>query len=515
MKKCYLLSAEEMKSCDRRTTDIFLVPSLVLMERAALCVAEEIEKRFVKGGKVLIVAGCGNNGGDGIAAGRILRQHGFAVDFVLIGNREKWTEQMGRQVEIAEKYGCLMQSKIENEEYDIVVDALFGIGLSKKAEGAFAECIGKINAMKAFVCSVDIPSGIHADTGEVMGAAVEAELTVTFAYAKLGHMLYPGCMYAGELVIRDIGITEDGFGGRMPKVYTFRQEIKEGMPKREKSGNKGTFGKVLVIAGSLNMSGASELCAKSVYRVGAGMVKVVAPEENRIILQSDVPEALLTTYSSGEQTDLEEIKQKLEKDMEWADCIVAGPGIGKNSEAVFLVKQVLSGTEKPLVLDADGLNLLAGSAELKEALVKREGPVILTPHVAECARLYGCTTEEMKKSLFTKPRELADRWNCVVVCKDARTVVAFPKEEMLYLNTTGNDGMAAAGSGDVLAGMITGLLAQGMEAGEAAAFGVYLHGTAGDCAAACTGKYAVMAGDLVEQLKYILEGNRNGKGTEK
>lgn len=497
MERSYLLSSSEMKYCDRTTIEYYGMLSPVLMERAALCVAEEIEKRFTRGGNVLIAAGCGNNGGDGIAAGRILMQRGFSVDFVLIGDRDKCSPETDRQLAVLEKYGCPVQGKIEKKEYDIVVDALFGIGLSRDVEGLYAESIDIINRMKSFICSVDIPSGICADTGEVLKTAVKAGLTVSFAFEKLGHALYPGCLYAGELVVRDIGITRESFRGKMPSVYTFHGRVKDGLPERDGGGNKGTFGKVLVIAGSVNMSGACELCAKSVYRIGAGMVKVITPEENRKIIQTNVPEALVATYSADESY------AGLSEDAAWADCIVAGPGIGKGEAAGSMIGQLLSETEKPLVLDADALNLLSESCGLKAMLKRRKGAVILTPHVAECARLYGCSPAEIKRGLLTKPKELAEMWNCVVVCKDARTVVASPLDSSVYLNTSGNDGMATAGSGDVLAGIIAGLLAQGAAPGQAAAMGVYIHGLAGDRAAADTGKYAVMAGDLTEQLKHI------------
>lgn len=487
------------------------MPQAVLMERAALGVAGEIEKRFPPevsvdnppGRRVLVAAGTGNNGGDGLAAGRILMQRGFAVDFFLAGDRSRCGRETERQLAILEKYGCPIQSKIEKEEYDIVVDALFGIGLSRRIEGVCAQAVEKMNRMKAFVCSVDLPSGINTDTGEVMGSAVKADLTVTFAFAKPGQALYPGCTYTGEVILKDIGITAESLLGKAPGIYTFRGNPAEGLPKRDGGGNKGTFGKVLAVAGSVNMSGACALCAESAYRVGAGMVKALTPEENREIIQQNVPEALLSTWSAAEAEN-GSLHATLARDVEWADCIVAGPGLGKSAAAGSLIRQLLAETDKPLVIDADGLNLLSQSDELKEALAARQGPVILTPHVAECARLYGCSAEEIKKEIFHRPKELADMWNCVVVCKDARTVVACPGEQALYLNTSGNDGMATAGSGDVLAGIIAGLLAQGMEAGEAARLGVYIHGAAGDRAAAAVGRYALMAGDLPKQLAGIL-----------
>lgn len=516
LKKEYLISAGEMKEYDRNTIEFFGVPSMVLMERAALAVVEEMEERFPCGGRVLVAAGSGNNGGDGIAVGRILMQRGFAVDFYLAGERRKCSEETEAQIRIIEKYGCPLQDKMGDKEYDIIVDALLGIGLSRELKGGFAETVRKINESGAFICSIDIPSGIHTDNGRVMGEAVKADLTVTFGWKKLGHMLYPGNQYGGEIICRDIGITQESFFEKIPRVYTYMGDAGYGMPCRNKGGNKGTFGKVLVIAGSVNMSGACGLCARAAYRTGAGMVKVITPEENRIIIQSNVPEALLSTYQAeGEISG--EAHNILEEGMKWADCIVIGPGMGMGEMAYAILKQVLEGEKKPLVIDADGLNLLAEYAELKCYLESRKmgedrRQIIFTPHLAEFARLYGCTLEEAKRDILHKPKELADRYGCIVVCKDARTTVAVPEKEEIYMNTSGNDGMATAGMGDVLAGVIGGLLAQGMEAEQAAALGVYIHGTAGDRAAEQKGKYALMAGDVIESLGSVTR--RKGMGVK-
>lgn len=520
MEKKYFVSSAEMKKYDRATINDFQVPSLVLMERAALETVGEIEKRFGKGSRVLVVSGTGNNGGDGIAVGRILMQRGYEVDFVLIGAEEKYSEETRHQLVIIAKYGCTLKSKIESMEYDIIIDALFGIGLSRNVEGIYKKCIETMNSMSGFIVSIDIPSGINADTGAVMNAAVKADITVTFAFEKLGHILYPGCEYCGEVLCKDIGITKESFRGEEgPRVYSYADRYREQaaalMPARSRGGNKGTFGKALVIAGSRNMSGACELCARSAYRIGAGMVKVVTPEENREIIQKNLPEALLSTYTDAEKTESwKEFLQDLKESMKWADCIVIGPGIGKSGTASILFKYVVKESAKPLVIDADGLNLLAESEELQELLrtlsLKESRQIIVTPHVSEFARLYGCRPEEVKKDIISKTKELADRLCCTVVCKDARTAVADYMERDVYLNATGNDGMATAGSGDVLAGIIGGLLTQGVRCREAAEAGVFLHGRLGDLAAERTGRYAVMAGDLTEQLKYILsdEGKR-------
>lgn len=533
--KRYLLSAAEMKRYDRNTSEYFGVPPMVLMERAALAAAEEIQVRCGPKGRVLVAAGCGNNGGDGIAVGRLLLLAGYDVDVWLVGEREKCSGETRRQLEIIEKYGCPVQSKIGNGEYDIIVDALFGIGLSRNLEGIYARAAEEINRSDAFVCAVDLPSGIHTDTGEIMGTAVRADLTVTFAFWKLGHVLYPGCRYAREVVCRQIGITKESFLGKEPGVYTYCGNARLLLPDRDAAGNKGTFGKVLVIAGSLNMSGACELCAKSAYRTGAGMVKVVTPEENRLILQQKVPEALLLTYrvhtpeaadgslperqTFGQNREepgerfRQEFWEKMREALAWADVIVIGPGLGQGEEAGQLLTWALTETGKPIVVDADGINLLARDKALQRYLEEHAGDgrqIVMTPHAGEFARLYGCGVEEGKKGILHKAKELADRYGCTVAAKDARTVVASCRKRERYLNTSGNDGMATAGMGDVLAGITGGLMAQGMTAGEAAEAGVYLHGHAGDLAALETGRHGLMAGDVVRRLgKRAEEGEEN------
>ena len=507
--KRYFVTAEEMKCYDSHTIQHFGVPSLVLMERAALAAAEEIMARTRTGQRVLVVAGCGNNGGDGIAVGRLLRERGYRVEVCLIGAREKCSEETKKQLQIIEKYGCPVQSKIKDAEYDIIVDALFGIGLSREVEGIYAQAIADINAKEAYVCAMDIPSGINADTGAVMGIAVEAALTVTFAFEKLGHILYPGCTYAGEVVCREIGITKESFLGNEPRVFSYKEKAQQLLPERSLGGNKGTFGKVLVIAGSVNMSGACELCARSAYRIGAGMVRVVTPEENRVIIQQNIPEALLTTYQIKQsEADFEKATQKkVLQAFEWADCIAIGPGLGKSMEAKSLLTWAITKTKKPLVIDADGINLLAQTEELKSYLTEQyakgelpERALIMTPHVGEFAGLYGCSAAEAKQAAMDKTKKLAEQYGCVMVCKDARTIIACCGREKIYINTNGNDGMATAGMGDVLTGIIAGLLAQGMPPNEAAAVGVYIHAAAGDLAAKKWGRYALMAGNVTDAI---------------
>ena len=300
----YIVSAEEMRRCDKNTIEKFHIPAAVLMERAALGIVDVILKECrMTRRRVLIAAGTGNNGADGIAVGRLLMQEGFQVTFFLAGERTRFSELMDLQVNIIEAYGGKICTSYPQDEYDIVVDALFGIGLTRTLEGRFKEAVQKMNASKAWKVSVDMPSGIHTDTGEVCGEAVRADVTVTFAYRKLGLVLYPGCDFAGEVYVKQIGITEDSFEGRMPGIFCYDEPVSSLMPRRRPDGNKGTFGKVLVIAGSKTMSGACVLSAEAAFRAGCGMVRILSSKDNKGILGEKLPEAILGLYDTKEELE--------------------------------------------------------------------------------------------------------------------------------------------------------------------------------------------------------------------
>ncbi len=504
----YLVTGQEMKRYDNNTIENFGMEALVLMERAALCTVDEIEKRKHGLQHVLVVAGCGNNGGDGLAIGRLMALAGHTVTFVLMGSKEKCSRETKHQINILEKYGFPIQSKIEKREYDIVIDAIFGIGLTRDVSGDYEKIIESINEMKkTFAVSVDISSGIHAGSGAVLGRAVKADLTVTYGFAKRGHFLYPGADYTGELVIRDIGITPHSFEQDNPLLFTYNGIEDIQMPVRDQSGNKGTFGKVLIIAGQQYMAGACELAGRGCLRSGAGMVRILTHESNRIILQETLPEAMISIYDSDEsEKTLECLRENLRTAMKWADCIVIGPGLGKTRQGEVLLHTVLKESNLPVVIDADGVNLLGSHEDLCGFLSDQpERKVVLTPHMGELAGLAGCTMTEVKETDFTVARETAEKLKCVLISKDARTYICEAGRKEAYLNTSGNSGMATAGSGDVLAGMIGGLLAQGMEAFAASCMGVHLHGLAGDYAAGEKSEYSVIATDIAEAIPVILQ----------
>ena len=489
----YLVTADEMRKYDRNTIERIGIPEMVLMERAALAAYKEIDSRFNTGKTtdrtVLVLAGTGNNGGDGLALARLLSDGGYRVEVRCVGNPDRATEQWKRQREILRNYSVSVGSKASSREYTILVDALFGVGLSRAVTGEYEEAVKEFNNSKGFKVSLDIPSGLHADTGEVTGCAVKADMTVTFGFCKRGLVFYPGCEYAGEVIIAPIGISKQSFFGELPDMFYYDEEPDRLLPKRERSGNKGTFGKVLLVAGSVNMAGAAVLAARAAYRTGAGLVKIISPSENRVILQGAMPEALFGT------------QEELKASLSWADVIVIGPGIGTDEYAENCLRTVIMESNLPLVIDADGLNLLSKEQELRRILTLAAGerPFILTPHVGELSRLTGESIDVLRKNLPFYGRRLAEYLKGVVVAKDARTFVC-GKQMPVCVNIRGNSGMATAGSGDVLTGIIAGLLAQGMPVFEAACAGVYIHACAGDAAAQVLGEHALMAGNITENI---------------
>lgn len=507
----YVVTSAEMKACDYGTTGQTGIPSMVLMERAALAVAEVIIKCYPDRNRILIVAGKGNNGGDGLAIGRLLAKAGRQVTFFqLQGN---YSEEAGKQREILLHLGFPICDTWPDGEYDIIIDALLGIGITGEVREETREMIHKMNEYRRsfqrgssfggeitgaerlnkaapVICAVDLPSGIDTDTGAVCGEAVKADLTVTFQYLKKAHLLYPGKEYCGRVYLRDVGIENYGICAETAFTYE-KEEAKNLLPQRKTSGHKGTFGKVLLYAGSREMSGAALLCARAVLCSGAGMLKVLTEETNHTLLRTVLPEAMIATDPV--------------KDLEWADVLVAGPGIGTSEEAKETLTGLLRASHLPTVLDADALNLLAEDQELM-GLVREKAskqPVILTPHPGEFLRLSGLTMADYQQEREKAIRTLQEQCHCVLASKDACTLVT--DGAALYLNSTGNDGMATAGSGDVLTGVIGSLLAQGLPAFEAASKGVFLHGLAGDEAALKKGKHGMIASDLIENLWTYLE----------
>ena len=498
-----VLFAAEMSAMDCRMIDGIGVPSAVLMERAALACAEAVLQlpamRGERRGPVLVLSGAGNNGGDGFACARILFLKGIPVHVAFAGKREKMTPETRSQCEICGRLGIPVTEELPDVSlFPAVVDALFGIGFAGAPRGKAAEWIQAVNTSGAAVVSVDVPSGIEADTGRAEGPAVRADVTVTMQALKPGLLLPPGAGYAGRVVTAEIGIRTDPLtpeGTRMQVLE--KSDLRDLLPPRNPWGNKGDFGKIFIAAGSCGMAGASYLAALGALRCGAGLVRVLAPEENRAILQQLLPEAVLSVYRTEE-----EAAALTAEGLTWCTSAAVGPGLGRDGRARAILNAFLtSGDEKPLVIDADGLNLLS---ERERGPVGRAGAVCLTPHVAELGRLLGKTPGEIKLDLIGSAAEAARLFEACVILKDARSVIAQP-DGRVWINTSGNDGMATAGSGDVLTGVTAALASSGADKGLFAPCAAMLHGLAGDLAAARTGRYGMKAGDIADCISGIME----------
>ena len=498
----YAVTGTQMKQIDQDTIERIGIPSVVLMERAALAVAEAVEellKAMERPGKTLIACGTGNNGADGIAVGRILHGRGYSVTVLLTGNPDHATEEHRLQQKIAAglEVPVIKAEEFETEPCAVIVDALFGIGLGRPIEGAYRDLMEQLSGIDtAKVVAVDIPSGIHADTGAVMGIALHADVTVTFGYVKSGLMLYPGKAYSGEVRIADIGFSDVSAERIGWDALVLEPSDLERLPKRRPDGNKGTFGKVLIVAGCKGMCGAAFLSALASYRTGTGLVKVLTVPENRVVLQTQLPEAIIETYEPEAVIPGGVFQEFLESQCDWADVIVMGPGLGRESYVESLVEMVLAHAYVPIVLDADGLNAVAEHPHLTRYFTEN---IVITPHMGEMARLTGMTVGELKADALRAARDYSSRHGVVCVMKDAATVIA-EKEGNTYVNASGCSAMAKAGSGDVLTGVIAGLLARGMECMEAAAFGVYLHGLAGEKAAGLLGTDGLLARDIADHI---------------
>lgn len=531
----YLVSGKEMKEIDRRSIGEFGIPSLVLMERAALAVSREaerllscggvtepeagieqemkelpknkMERRMSARGIVWSVCGFGNNGADGVAAARMLFLRGYLVSILLPAASGHMSGEMEIQLDIAKKLGIPVYTLDEfiPGVCDLIIDAVFGIGLTRPVEGVYAELIRFMMSQKeehgAKIVSVDIPSGINSETGAVLGCAVDADATVTFGEMKLGQVLFPGREACGRLKVADIGFVPEKIETAETHALAHTKGDLRRIPKRLAYSHKGTYGKILVIAGSKNMAGAACFAAKAAYRTGAGLVKVLTVEENRLVIQEKLPEAILSTYDSEwASQDPEGFKEYIQLQTEWADAIVLGPGIGTDECSRGLVETVLGNAYVPIILDADAINLAARYPYLKNYFTEN---IILTPHLLECARLTGKSVDDIRGNLIAAAKEISEQYSVTCVLKDAATVTA-RKDGKIFVNTSGSPAMAKGGSGDVLCGVIAGLLGLGLEESEAASLGVYIHGLAGERAAEKYGVHSVLAGELADQIGEVI-----------
>jgi NAD(P)H-hydrate epimerase len=495
------MSSAAMRALDRFAIDVEGVPSTLLMTNAARHVADAALELLDDNRHAVIFCGTGNNGGDGVAAAAFLIKRGIKVRAFLVGDRAKMTPDT---LEMARRLGELGGSledfseaadlELYSNHCGVIIDALFGIGLNSDLRGDALEAVRLINASPAPVVAADIPSGVEADTGRVLGDAVRADITVTFTYGKPGQFVEPGCVCCGEVRIADIGIPRALADDVETDVYAVVPgDIS--LPRRRPDTHKGDYGRDLILAGSIGYSGAPVLAAQAASAAGAGLVSLGVPESIYTIaaVKCDVEMVFpLPASPEGKLSDaaLEHIRTRLRQ----TDVCLAGPGLGRSPAVDGIIHTLLRQSAVPLVLDADGINALSGNIDI---LDEARCPVVLTPHPGEFQRL----TETFKASgsRIGAARAFAVRHGCILVLKGHRTITALP-DGTAYINTTGGPALAKGGSGDVLAGMITALIGQKFPMKDAVLAAVFLHGLAGDLCGEAFGDYAVTAGHVISML---------------
>lgn len=507
-KRCfmYLVTSAEMKEIDRTTTEKYGVPPEILMENAGInavtCLRREYGSLIYR--RVHIFCGTGNNGGDGFVIARHLKSEGAAPKVFITGQMEKLSPESKAHLEMAKKYGVeaiTLSSSADLEKHanditqcDIVVDSLIGTGLNKQVEGFMATLITYLNTLHKYTLSVDVPSGVDADTGDIKGVAIYADLTVTFGLPKVGVSIYPGLECVGKLVVADINFPVELLSKPRPNVLITGEIAAPLMPYRHPNANKGHFGPIFMLAGSPGLDGAATLTARAALKSGAGIVNIGIPEGLYNSVKSRSEESIVTALKETKTgcISMDNYSQIMEI-CEKAKVVVIGPGLGRDKETQELVRKLVENVQKPMVVDADGLNAVS---EDKKCLKNIKKDVIFTPHIGEMARLSGLKIEDIIKDKIKAAREFVAANPVNVLLKDGRSVVVDTAGNA-YVNTTGNSGMATPGSGDVLTGMVATLMAHGLFAAQAGITANYLHGLAADMILAQTGAGVMTAGDLI------------------
>lgn len=504
-----VVTAKEMMDIDRKTIDEFGISGLVLMERAGLSVTQRIKELFGRK-KIIVIAGSGNNGGDGLVTARHLHNEGWDVNVYLTSQRRRLSSDAMVQYRAAKEFGVSMHP-IEDlfvrhqpifGQHTLIVDAILGTGLSKPVTGLFADVIKLINKTGLPVLSVDIPSGISSDNGQALGHAVKAYCTVTFGLPKRGHLLYPGAAFSGKLFIEDIGFPHRLITSTNSGVEYLEKAFVAGLvPVRDRYSHKGHYGHVLLIAGSRGKTGAARMAAMACLRSGAGLVTVGVPDSLAGVFQACFTEEMTlplpdtgdgTLSSDASESILAFVHQK-------AHVVAIGPGIGVTQDTKTIVRKIIQESSCPVIIDADGINSLVGD---KRIFRKARAPLVLTPHPGEMKRLMNASDMEIadiEKDRIDTAISFSRETGTYLVLKGVPTIIAAP-DGRTYVNSTGNPGMASAGTGDVLTGMISGFFGQNRDPLHTCILGVYLHGLAGDIAASLKGQHSLTATDLISEI---------------
>lgn len=504
-----VIAAHTMQEIDRQAISQYGIPGVQLMESAGRCCVEEIIAAFGLNGSAVIMAGKGNNGGDGYVIARLLGQKGWSVKVIILADRLQITGDAaanlgklpGSAISFCTREGQL--STLHREEIfqaDVIVDALLGTGLSSNVSGVYLEAVDLMNASGRPVVAVDIPSGIDGTTGRVLGNAVRAYLTVTFAFAKLGHVLHPGAEHSGRLVVADIGIPRQLMEAASGYEFLNEDTMRPMLQRRDRQAHKGQFGHCFIIAGSTGKTGAAALAANSAVRAGSGLVTMAAAESIHSILEIKTTEVMTVPLpDSGGGFLTNSAFPAIEKLLAGKDAVAIGPGLDRHPGTYALVRNLVESVALPLVIDADGLNALAEDmAVLKR---KKSKVVILTPHPGEMSRLTGSSIPDVEAIRISVAQDFARSYGVFLVLKGARTIIASP-DGTAAVNGSGNPGMASGGMGDVLTGIIVSLLGQGYAARDACRLGVFLHGFAADMVAEEKGEIGMNASDVLEKLPY-------------
>ncbi|MBD3284862.1 NAD(P)H-hydrate dehydratase [candidate division WOR-3 bacterium] len=501
-----LVRKAEMRDVDARAISEFSIPSLLLMENAGRGVAETIEEYFTPENlSVLVICGKGNNGGDGFVVARHLANSGAEVEIILLSKISELKGDAETNAKIARKSGIPIDEvtteddlacwKASISDFEVICDGIFGTGFKGSPKGLAKSAIELVNSASSFIVSIDIPSGIEADGCEPE-CAVSADLTVTMAYLKPSHLLYPARDYCGDIWVADIGIPNPLIDAEGRLRLMTAEDACLLIPERVPWGNKSTFGKVLILAGSKGMSGAARLACEAALRTGAGLTYLGFPETLSEVLDTSLLETVKRPLPDTGDGHLGlQAFADISKIADEVKLLAMGPGLGTHPETVALVKKLLVEWKKPMIADADAINAIATEPGLLEG---KKPPIILTPHPGEMARLIEGKAHEIDINRLDVAEEYARKWSSVLVLKGAPTITACPDE--VWVNSTGNSGLSSGGTGDVLTGTIAGLAAQGLPLTQAARLGVWLHGRAGDLSADELGEHSVVAGDLLYYL---------------
>lgn len=509
-----ITTAQKMREMDARAIQEYKIPGVVLMENAGLRVVEEIKRMYSPESlRAVILCGRGNNGGDGFVIARHLINQGSQVTVYAMARQEGYRgdalinfcilNHMQAEIKHILKEEDLALLEADLSSAHLVVDALLGTGLDSEVRGIMAQVINRVNDTDCPVIAVDIPSGIQADTGEVMGCAVRAAKTVTLALPKQGLFLYPGAEYAGEVSTGDISMPREIMEDPEVTVnLTTRDFVVNSLAERPAYSHKGTYGRILIVGGSPGLTGAVAMAGEAALRSGSGLITAGVPSGLNSILEVKLTEVMTLPLPETEAGGIS--SQALEPVLSGLkQCKAAGfgPGVLPDRQARIFLEGLIRKTPVPLVIDAGGLTLLAENMEiLKEAA----DSVVLTPHPGEMARMLKTSADEVEKNRLEAAVAFARNWKVTLVLKGANTITALPSGEA-YINTTGNAGMASGGTGDVLTGIIVSLIGQGAAPEEAAVSGVYIHGLAGNLAAEYRGEAGLAATDLVDCLPLVLK----------